>query len=83
MVAFVMDGQDVEGVPWVEAVTLECTPDPLFAGLALPDWAPEYAPHAAKTEPDAPIAAEAMIAASTVALHVAGNLEVLVRISTS
>jgi hypothetical protein len=79
MVAFVLDGQDEAGEPWVEPELLVCRPAiPLLAGLT-PPWAPELTPHAANAGPDAPIAAAAMIAASAVALQMAGNLEALVR----
>jgi hypothetical protein len=82
MVAAVLDteGQDEGLVPTVEPVGPVLTPFP--TPFPTPVWTPELTPpHAANAEPDAPIAAVAMIAASTVA--VAGNLEVLVRIGAS
>jgi len=83
MVAFVLGGQDEGLAPWVEPELPVCTPAiPLLAGLTFM-WAPELTPHAANAGPDAPTAAAAMIAASTVALHTAGNLEALVRIGAS
>jgi hypothetical protein len=77
-----MDGQDEGLVPRVEPV------GPVFTGFPTPVWTPDWAlelttPHAANAEPDAPIAAVAIIAASTVALQTAGNLEALVRIGAS
>jgi hypothetical protein len=84
MVAAVLGGQAEAGVPPVEPELPVFTPAiPLLAGGTTLVLTPELTPHAANAGPDAPIAAEATIAASTVALQMAGNLEALVRIGVS